>query len=296
MKVAILGLGRMGSAIAERLLDTGHSLVVWNRSAGKAKALLDRGAVWAATPQEAVSKVDLTLSMLTDAAAIENTYSGVNGALTGDVKGKLFVDMSTVRPETSIHLNSKVVAVGAALLECPVGGTVGPAKQGQLFGFVGGEAADFLRAKPLLEQLCRRVEHVGAIGAGASMKLAVNLPLLVYWQALGEAILMAKPAGLSAERLMDILADTPGAPGVIKFRGSAVVASLNGIDQGPAHFNIDSIRKDLRAMMAEAKAMGYELPTASATMGVFDQAAAAGLGDGDGTQLAAWWIANSGKK
>ena len=174
MKVAILGLGRMGSAIAERLLDTGHSLVVWNRSAGKAQALLDRGAVWAATPQEAVSKVDLTLSMLTDAAAIENTYAGVNGALTGDVKGKLFVDMSTVRPETSIHLNSKVVAVGAALLECPVGGTVGPAKQGQLFGFVGGEAADFLRAKPLLEQLCRRVEHVGAIGAGASMKLAVH--------------------------------------------------------------------------------------------------------------------------
>ena len=143
MKVAILGLGRMGSAIAERLLDTGHSLVVWNRSAGKAQALLDRGAIWAATPQEAVSKVDLALSMLTDAAAIENTYSGVNGALTGDVKGKLFVDMSTVRPETSIHLNSKVVAVGAALLECPVGGTVGPAKQGQLFGFVGGEAADF---------------------------------------------------------------------------------------------------------------------------------------------------------
>jgi 3-hydroxyisobutyrate dehydrogenase len=234
--------------------------------------------------------------MLTDAAAIENTYAGVNGALTGDVKGKLFVDMSTVRPETSIHLNGQVVAVGAALLECPVGGTVGPAKQGQLFGFVGGEVVDFLRAKPLLEQLCRRVEHVGAIGAGASMKLAVNLPLLVYWQALGEAILMAKPAGLSAERLMDILADTPGAPGVIKFRGSAVVASLNGIDQGPAHFNIDSIRKDLRAMMAEAKAMGYELPAASATMGVFEQAAAAGLGDGDGTQLAAWWIASSGKK
>ena len=105
MKVAILGLGRMGSAIAERLLDQGYSLVVWNRSANKAQALLDRGAVWATTPQEAVAQAELTLSMLTDAAAIENTYAGVNGALSGDVRGKLFVDMSTVRPETSIHLN-----------------------------------------------------------------------------------------------------------------------------------------------------------------------------------------------
>lgn len=295
MKVAILGLGRMGCAIAERLLDTGHSLVVWNRTPSKAQTLLDRGAVWAANPKEAASQAELTLSMLTDDVAIDSTYSGVNGALSGNVHGKLLVDLSTVRPATSIHLNAQVVAAGAALIECPVGGTVGPARQGQLFGFAGGEATDFLRAKPVLEKLCRRVEHVGPIGAGASLKLAVNLPLLVYWQALSEAILMAKPAGLSPERLMDILADTPGAPGVIKFRGSAVVAALNGIDQGPAHFNIDSIRKDLRAMMAEAKAMGYELPTASATLRVFDLASANGLGNGDGTQLPAWWITHSGK-
>lgn len=296
MRIAILGVGRMGAAVAERLLDQGHSLVVWNRSAGKANDLLQRGATWASTPYEATSQAEFILSLLTDAAAIENTYLGKNGSLSGNVGGKLFVEMSTVRPETSIRLHSRVKAAGAALLECPVGGTVVPAKQGQLFGFVGGEAADFSRAKPLLDQLCRRVEHVGAIGAGASMKLAVNLPLLVYWQALSEAILMAKPAALSPERLMDILADTPGAPGVLKYRGSAVIAALNGIDQGPAHFNIDSIRKDLRAMTAEAKAMGYELPVASATMRVFDQAAASGLGDGDGTQLAAWWIANSEKK
>lgn len=162
--------------------------------------------------------------------------------------------MSTVRPETERALAAKVREKGAALIDCPVGGTVGPALSGKLFGFVGGETADVARAKPVLDQICRRVEHVGAVGAGASMKLAINLPLFVFWQALGEALLLCKPLGLDAARLMDIFADTPGGPNVLRVLGGKLAAALSGKDTGPVAFDIDSIRKDLQTMIEEARA------------------------------------------
>jgi len=144
----------------------------------------------------------------------------------------------------------------------------------------------------LLEQLCRRVEHVGVLGSGASMKLAINLPLLVYWQALGEALLLAEKSGLDPEKIMSIMADTSGTPTIMKLRSSAVVSALKGEAATPAHFNIDSIRKDLRTMIEEGKNLGFELPTTQASLGAFNQASEAGLGDMDGTQLPAWWIKN----
>ncbi len=290
MKITLLGTGRMGSAMAERLLDQGHTLTVWNRTAGKAQKLLDRGAHWANTPAQAVANSEVVLSVLTDAKAIEQAYSGSSGALSANISGKLFIDMSTVRPVTQKDLSVKLKQAQAHFVECPVGGTVGPARDGKLLGLAGGSVDDFALAKPLLDQLCRRVEHVGEIGAGASMKLAINLPLLVYWQALGEALALAAPAGLSPEKVMDILSDTSGSPAILKMRTPAIVSALHGEDLGPAHFNIDSIRKDLRTMVEEASAMGYTVPTVQSALSAFDQASSAGLGHADGTQLAAWWI------
>jgi 3-hydroxyisobutyrate dehydrogenase len=290
MKIAVLGTGRMGSAMALRLIDQGHTLTVWNRSRDKAQAVIDAGAHWADTPAQAVQASDVILSVLTDAKAIASAYESAHGALSAPAAGKLFIDMSTVRPETPIALAKKVHALQAAFVECPVGGTVTPAREGKLLGLAGASAADFARAKPVLEQLCRRVEHVGDVGAGASMKLAINLPLLVYWQALGEALALAAPIGMSPERVMDILADTSGAPTILKMRAGAIVSALEGKDLGPAHFNIDSIRKDLRTMVEEAQSLGYTLPTAQAALGIYNHASEGGLGHGDGTQLAAWWL------
>jgi 3-hydroxyisobutyrate dehydrogenase len=293
MKITILGTGRMGSAMAERLLDQGHTLTVWNRTPGKAQKLLDRGARWADTPALAVADSEAVLSVLTDAKAIDQAYSGPSGALSVAVAGKLFIDMSTVRPVTPKELGAKLKQANAHFVECPVGGTVGPARDGKLLGLAGASDEDFALAKSLLDQLCRRVEHVGAVGAGASVKLAINLPLLVYWQALGEALSLAAPAGLSPEKLMDILSDTSGTPAILKMRTPAIVSALHGEDLGPAHFNIDSIRKDLRTMVEEASALGYAVPTVQSALGSFDQASSAGLGQADGTQLAAWWLTNT---
>src|SRR5262245_41709398 len=182
MKIGLAGTGRMGAAIAARLSSLGHEMMVWNRSADKARAT---GFRVADSPQALAESCDAVITILTDAKAVDAVYAEL---LKGDVKGKVFIEMSTVRPAVPKKISSMVKGKGGTFVECPVGGTIGPAKEGKLFGFAGGEPADVAKAKPLLDQMCRRMEHVGPAGAGARMKLAINLPLLVYWQSLAEAL------------------------------------------------------------------------------------------------------------
>lgn len=288
MNIGIAGTGRMGSAIATRLIGLGHTVMVWNRTAGKTKAAVDAGATVAATPAELAAQSDTIVTILTNAAAIDAVYYGDHGLLAGDVRGKLFIEMSTVRPETERALAEWVAKKHAQLVECPVGGTVGPAKEGKLFGLVGAEPQALERAKPLLAQLCRRVEHVGPVGAGASMKLAINLPLIVFWQAFGEAVALTKPLGIDPVRLIEIFSDTSGAATVLKNRGAAVAKALAGEDTGSAAFDLDSMRKDLRTMLDEADGLGVELPAAARVLEVFDRAAHAGQGGIDGVRIPAW--------
>src|SRR5215831_3693007 len=272
LKVGIAGTGRMGAAIAERLLARSHEVTVWNRTAEKTRGLAAAGAAVAATPQALATAVDVVITMLTDAGAIADLYRGPKGLLAGDVRGRLFVEMSTVRPEVEKELAASVGAKGAALIECPVGGTVARARDGKLFAFVGGDAADVARARPLLDDMCRRVEHVGPIGAGASVKLAINLPLLVYYQALGEALSLCRSAGVEPARLIDIFADTSGGPNMLKVRGATIAAALQGKETAPVTFDIDLIRKDLRTMLDEAAALGVELPLTAHALARYDEA------------------------
>jgi 3-hydroxyisobutyrate dehydrogenase len=290
LKIGIAGTGRMGAAVAGRLLSVGHDLTVWNRTRDKTRALAAAGARVAATPAALAAQVEIIITFLTDAAAIDATYQGVDGMLAGDVRQKLFIDMSTVRPETEKALAAAVSAKGAELIECPVGGTVGPAKEGKLFGFVGGDADAVARAKPVLDQLCRRVEHVGPIGAGASMKLAINLPLLVYYQALGEALSLCRGLDLDPARLIDIFADTSGGPNMLKVRGPAIAATLRGNETTPVTFDVDLIRKDMRTMLDEASALGVRLPLTARALECYDEAVRDGLGARDATMLPAHWL------
>lgn len=280
----------MGAAIAIRLMSVGHEVHVWNRSAEKTKPLAEAGAQVSATPRDLAAKSELIITIVTDAAAIDATYHAGQGLLAGAVRGKLFVEMSTVRPEVEERLAARVREKNAALIDCPVGGTVGPARDGKLIGFIGGDAADVARAKPALDQLCRRLEHVGPVGSGARMKLAINLPLAVYWQALGEALVLIQPLGLDESRVMDILADTSGGPNVLKARGPAVVTALKGGEVAPVTFDVDSIRKDLRTMIEEGRALGAELPVTQQTLACFDAASRDGLGGKDASTLPARFV------
>jgi 3-hydroxyisobutyrate dehydrogenase len=288
MRIGIAGVGRMGAAIAERLIGQGHTVTIWNRTPGRTEPLAALGAEVAATPAALVAAVDAVVNILTDAAALEAVFGGSEGHLSGPVAGKLFVEMSTVRPVTEEALAKRVRAVGAAFVECPVGGTVAPAKDGKLFGFAGGEAADVERARPVLDALCRRVEHVGPVGAGAKVKLAINLPLAVYWQALGEALALCRGAGLEGSRTVSIFADTSGGPNVLKARAELVVGVLDGVETVGA-FDIDGVRKDLRTMLAEADGLGVSLPVTRSACDAYDAAAAAGLGRLDPAHQSAFW-------
>ncbi|TMH80871.1 MAG: NAD(P)-dependent oxidoreductase [Betaproteobacteria bacterium] len=284
----------MGAAIGERLMSLGHELAVWNRTAEKTRPLAAAGAKVAATSAQLAASSETIITILTDATAIDAAYRSKDGLLSGDVAGKVFIEMSTVRPETERALAAAVRKKSAIMIECPVGGTVGPARDGKLFGFVGGEAADVARARPLLEQLCRRVEHVGPIGAGASMKLAINLPLLVFWQAFGEALSICRSLGLDAARLVDIFTDTSGGPNVLKNRGPALTAALQGKDVGPITVDIDAMRKDLRTMIEEAKSFGAELPVTASALQCYDEASRDGLGKGDITAIPVRWMKKRG--
>ena len=289
MKIGIAGTGRMGEAIGLRLISLGHQLTVWNRTPEKTKGLASAGAQVAALPAAVAAASEVVLTILTDEKAIDALYNGPQGLLSGAAAGKLFIEMSTVQPEVEVALGEKVRKKGAALVECPVGGTTGPARDGKLFGFAGGADADMARARPLLEQLCRRVEHVGPIGAGTRMKLAINLPLYVYWQALGEALLLCRSLNLDPERLISILADTSGAANAIKTRGAAVAANLAGADPGPVTMSVELVCKDLRTMIAEARTAGGRLPAAEAALKCFEEAAGSGMAARDQSSLPARW-------
>jgi 3-hydroxyisobutyrate dehydrogenase len=287
MKLGIAGIGKMGAAIAARLIEAGHEVTVWNRTPGKAKAIT--GANVAASPTELAQNTEVVISILTDAAAQDAVYNGPSGLLQGDVAGKLFIDMSTVLPAAEVALAGAVRAKGAAFVECPVGGSTGPARQGKLIGLMGAEPADAARARPILEQLCRRLEHAGPVGSGSVLKFTINLPLMVYWQALGEALAMARSVATDPDRLMDLLSETSGAANVLKVRAPGIASMLKGGPAGPVTFDVDSAIKDMQSMLAEAKSRGIELPLVERTLACYEETRQRRSGSAEISTVSVYW-------
>lgn len=289
MKIGVCGTGRMGAAIAQRLIALGHDVAVWNRDPAKTQPLTDAGAKLLPTPVALIEACETIVVMLLDDAASEAVYRGPNGILKAKLSGKLIIDMSTIRPETMQNIGTAATEQGASFVESPVGGSTVPAREGKLFALIGGEKADIEPAMPVLKQLCRRIEHVGPVGAGSTVKLAINLPLLVYWQALGESLTICQPLNLAADRLIDILSDTAGAPAAMKGRGGAIAKVLAGASLGPTAFGISAARKDLATAVQFAKTLNAELPVAASALACFEQAESAGLGDADATAMSTYW-------
>jgi 3-hydroxyisobutyrate dehydrogenase len=279
----------MGASIAQRLMSVGHEVGVWNRNSAKTRPLTDAGAKLLASPADLVDGCEAVIVMLLNDVASEAVYRGPHGILRSRLAGKLVIDMSTVRPDTMQSVGAAVAQQGAAFVESPVGGSTGPAKEGKLFGLVGGEKTDVERAMPILQQLCRRIEHVGGLGAGATIKLAVNLPLLVYWQALGEALTICKPLNLPAERLIDILSDTAGTPTAMKGRGAVIAKVLSGQPLGETAFSLSAAKKDLATAVQFANSIHAELPVAASALACFEEAEATGLGEADATTVSTRW-------
>jgi 3-hydroxyisobutyrate dehydrogenase len=281
-RIGIIGTGRMGTAFAKRLIETGHQVAVWNRTAEHTSNAAEAGATVADTPADLAAIADVIITSLTDRGALDAVLDEL--ALT-DLSGKLVIEMSTLLPSDEEEVAARIRGAGAGFVDCPVGGTVGPALKGALLGLAGGEAADFERAEPVLEHLCKRVERLGPAGAGARMKLAVNLPLAVYWATLAESLTLLKDAGLSGETIASLLADSSAGPNVLKNRMAVVAQTIDGADQ-PGTFDIDGLAKDLALALEWGRRTGATMPVASAVGPLYSAAQAKGLGGCDGASLA----------
>jgi 3-hydroxyisobutyrate dehydrogenase len=296
MHIGLAGIGKMGSNIGPRLMECGHKLTVWNRTGEKTKPLVDAGASAVKTPAELANAAEAVITILTDAAALEAVYHGQHGLLAGDVKGKLFIEMSTVPPEVQVTLAEKVRSKGGAYVECPVGGSVAPARAGKLLGLMGGEAADVARARPVVDQMCRRALHAGPVGSGAVLKLAVNLPLMIYWQALGEQLAMCRPLEIDPAELLDFLSETSGAANVLKQRMPGIAARLKNEPSSIATFTLDGGIKDVKAMLAEGKRRGIEFPLLQQTLACYEDAKRSIGGNDEVSNVSAYFAGRSAKK
>ncbi|HYY44621.1 MAG TPA: NAD(P)-dependent oxidoreductase [Actinomycetota bacterium] len=277
-RVAVLGMGRMGSALAKRLRAVGFGVIVWNRTHSTAeKVARTIGAEVAETPDEAAAAADVTLSSLADDEAVRDVYTGAHGVASGLKDGAVVAEMSTIAPRTVREIVPEVELRNAFLLDAPVSGSVAFAEKGELTIMVGGKRAALERAREVLEALSSRLFHIGGLGTGATMKLAVNALLHGLNIALCEALVLAEEAGVERSVAYDVFAaGAVGAPFLHYKR-----AAFELPDEAPTAFSLELSAKDLDLILGLAAEAGVHMHQAEATRSVVRGAVAAGLGKRD---------------
>ena len=274
--LGFVGLGVMGSRMVKRLLDAGHTVTGYNRTPSKAQQLLDAGMRWGDTPRAVAEAADVTLSMVTNTAALKAVTEGPDGLLAGLGSGKIYVDMSTVSPAASRDLAARVSAKGAYMLDAPVSGSVITLEEGKLSIMVGGDAAAFEKIKPILQNIGPKVTHVGGNGLAVSMKIATNLSLAVQMLAFSEGVLLAEKSGIKREIAVEVLLNSVIASPMVKYRGPFV---LNMPDE--AWFNVNMMQKDMNLALEMGHELDVPLPTAAVTNELLTAARGMGLAEQD---------------
>jgi 3-hydroxyisobutyrate dehydrogenase len=272
-RVAILGLGLMGSGMARRLLGAGFPLTVYNRSADKAASLVADGARLAPSPRDAATGAQFIVSMVADDTASRGLWLGERGALSEMSPGAIIIESSTVTTGWINELAGAARAKEVELLDAPVTGSRTQAASGELNFLVGGSEAALEKARPLFAAMGRSATRVGPTGSGALLKLINNFLCGVQAASLAEALSLIENAGLDREIATQILANgAPGSP-LLKTLSSRMM----GRDYAP-HFHLALMRKDLEYSLKEAAERGVNLSTAQSALEAFERAVASGLG------------------
>ncbi len=271
--LAFVGLGQMGLPMAGRLLDSGHDLVVWNRTPAKAEPLVARGARLVDTPAEAARQGEAVFTMLSTPEALEEVVFGAGGLVEGMDDGHTLIEMSTVGPDVIRELTERVPD-DVDVIDAPVLGSVPQATDGSLKVFVGAEADLYEEWAPVLEAFGTPI-HMGPPGAGAAMKLVTNSILGALMSGLAEALTLADAFALDQSTVLDILAESP--------IGVTVRSKRENIESGrfPANFKLSLATKDLRLVTGTAQNAGLQLPLAMAARAWFELSDAEGLGPFD---------------
>ena len=274
--LGFVGLGTMGSRMAQRLLDAGHPVVGYNRTREKAKPLVDRGMRLADSPRAVSTAAEVVFSMVTDPEALRAVALGADGLVAGLRPGAVYVDMSTVSPSATREVGAAVEARGAAMLDAPVSGSIATLEQGKLAIMVGGDPGVLERVRPYLAAIGPTITYVGALGLAVTMKLAINLSLGVQMLAFSEAVLLAEKGGVARERAVEALLKSVAASPMLQYRGPFVL-KMPETPWGSARM----MEKDLQLALDLGRAAGVPLPSAALTHELYTAARALGLGGED---------------
>ena len=223
MEVGFIGLGDMGQGIIPRLIDAGHKVTGWNRTIEKAAPLLQIGMAWADSPRQVAERSEAVISIVTDAAAVRDVALGDEGVIAGLQPGSVYLDMSTIDPGESRSIADAFAAAGLTMLDAPISGSPITLAEGKASIMVGGDRSAFDRVEPMLAAIGPKVSYIGASGAAAQMKVAINLCLIVEMVAFCEAVALAEKGGVQREMAVDAMLQSVVASPVMGYRGPFIL-------------------------------------------------------------------------
>lgn len=282
--VGLIGLGLMGRPMAANLLKAGHDLTVWNRTASRADELVAQGAKRAATPRDVAAASEVVITIVSDPPALESVLWGEAGVFAGLRPGSALIESSTVMPSLEKRAAAAAAALGAEFLEAPVTGGTWGAEKGELVFMLGGEEATLKRLEPVLGVLGKRWFHLGPVGSGQTVKLAMNLLLDLEVEAFAEALALVTRAGVAGEKLVEVMQSSMGRSGVLDIKAPMM---LKG--EFKPSFPLRLMHKDVGLALDLANQLGVPLPAAAAAREVLSAVKGSVTEDVDFSALASFW-------
>ncbi len=261
MKIGFVGLGAMGAGIVERLLQAGHTVTGWNRTAAKGAPLVARGMRWADSPREAAAHAEIVFSIVTDARAVRAVALGPDGVISGLAPGGVFLDMSTIAPDDSRAIAAEFSQAGLTMLDAPISGSPITLMAGKASLMVGGDRAAFERVRPVLLDIGAKALYIGPSGQAVQMKLAINLVLMVEVIAFGEGIALAEKGGVGREVAVEAMLNSVAASPVLGYRGPFI---LEGKMPEVPLADVNLQQKDMVLVLELGRKMGSPVPLAAA--------------------------------
>jgi 3-hydroxyisobutyrate dehydrogenase len=289
MRVGFVGLGTMGGAMAANAARAGFAVTAWNRTPGRATELLDLGVSMASSPAAVAAASDVVITIVSDTPDVDVVLFGPEGVAEGATEGSLVIDMSTISPSATRDFSERLAAKGVAMLDAPVSGGSEGAKKGTLSIFVGGEASDLDRARPVLESLGTTITHVGPIGSGQAVKAVNQVILAGTYLGVAEGIVLAMKAGLDVDQVVGALSGGAAQSWVLANRSGRMKDN-----EYPLGFKVALHRKDLGIALEMAKELGATLPVSAMCESIETQLMGEGHADDDMSAVARSVRAQSG--
>jgi len=280
-RVAFLGLGTMGAAMAANLARAGFAVTGWNRTPGRAGELAELGVTMAATPADAVREADIAVICVSDTPDVEAVLFGPDGVVDGAAEGTLVIDCSTIAPSGSWDFAARLRDRGLAMVDAPVSGGSEGAQKATLTIFVGGDADHVERARPVLAAMGKTITHVGPIGAGQAVKAVNQVILAGTYLGVAEGIVLAIRAGLDVEQVVEALGGGAAQSWVLANRSGRMLAN-----DYPLGFKVALHRKDLGIALELAAQLGAALPVSALAAQFESGLIARGHADDDMSALA----------